>query len=78
MFFNNYNELVIFIELTSQNNVFYSILICKIMSFAMFLCNILLTEHKWSPRSPKKVVSIELSSYIVMYIDSKDEVENDI
>ena len=62
MFFDVFNELVIHVEHTSQNNVFYSILICKIMSFVMFLCNILPAEHKWSPRSPNKVVFVELYS----------------
>ena len=40
MIFNNFNEYMIFVEHTSQNNVFYSVLIA---------------EHKWSPRSPIKV-----------------------
>ena len=50
MIFNNFNEYMIFVEHTSQNNVFYSVLIA---------------EHKWSLRSPIKMVSIELYSYFI-------------
>ena len=37
-------------------------MICKTIRFAMFLCNILLTEYKWSARFPKEAFSMELNS----------------
>ena len=40
------------------------------MSFVIFLCTILPAEHKWSPRSPKKMVSIELNSMKLYHIGS--------